>query len=201
MHPSRDGCFIFNGHPIPRGGVIANVITRRWSMFRIGVLLSLCLLGVNGFCQTELYPTTPIITDGSDLNFGFEGHWKPIDGLMPRQKTPKYQLSISREGDGKSYLVGVAGNDAGGDNASVQLRVHTLPLHQGSGKAVIQIQSIENTNAPYRRIAVATVNDDVLSLWKLDAKNLGQCIFDDGHSAVIEHFHFYTILRCKPEHL
>ena len=28
MHPSRDGGFIFNGHPIPRGEVIVTVLPK-----------------------------------------------------------------------------------------------------------------------------------------------------------------------------
>lgn len=151
--------------------------------------------------QTELYPTSPIIVDGSDVNFGFEGDWKPIDGLKVREKTPNYRLKIARVGDAKSYLVGLIGSDTVGDSPALQLRVNALPLAPGSGKAVIQIQSKEMTNDSYRRIALAAVNDDVLWLWMLDARNLGKHLFDDGHSAVIEHFHFYTTLRCKPEHL
>lgn len=94
---------------------------------------------------------------------------------------------------------GLLGNESA--SPALQLQVVAVPLASGSGKAIIQIQTKETTNEPYRRIALAAVNGDVLSVWKLDARHLGQHIFEDGHSAVIEHFHLYTTLRCRPEHL
>ena len=164
------------------------------------VHISMLLLAVVFFVgcdtQTGVAPTETVIAKSSDRDFEFEGTWTPIpNDDFPGNDTAG--MTIKRDGD---YTVDLhAWADLHGDEFTVGFRTHEISkdhLH-----AIVEIELTNDGQVEYHRLAIAAVQDDQLNLWMIDGKKIGEHLYNDDVSAVIEHLAFSSTIRCDSEKL
>ena len=159
--------------------------------------LLLCLAGVsmilNGCnVQTGVAPVETVIPKSADRDFGFTGTWIPTPNPKLDVDLDVYEMTIKRDDSYTATLTDSSVEDA----LTVEFRTHEMSKDQPH--AIIEL---ECKALGYQRLAVAAVKDDHLYLWTLDGRKIGEHLFNDGITAVIEHFTFSSTVRCDPEKL
>jgi hypothetical protein len=165
-----------------------------------GKLLLIFLVLFNTGCnvQTGIAPIDTIIPKSSDRDFGFSGTWLPAPNPnFPHKDDGILQLQIARELDYTAIVSDASGRNEG--EFTVNFRTHEIsPEHP---HAIVEIELRNNDEILYHRLAIAAVKDDQLFLWMIDGRKIGEPLFNDGVTAVIEHFTFSTSVRCDPKKL
>ncbi|OYP29939.1 hypothetical protein [Rhodopirellula sp. MGV] len=106
-------------------------------------------------------------------------------------------MSIERDGSYTAILVDAARKNS--DQLAANFRTHEISKEHPH--AIVEIELKNNERIVYRRLAIAAVEDDRLYLWMIDGRKIGEHLFDDGVTAVIEHFTFSTTVRCDSTQL
>ncbi len=180
------------------GWIAIRYLPRRRKMRLHDSLLLVALLFAAGCnTQTGVAPTEAVISKCSDRDFGFAGTWISTPDPVFRDEARTSEMSIERAG---SYAVAV--KDASGksyDRFRIHFRAHEISKEQP--RAVVEIEVKNDGAVTCRRLAIAEVKNDHLYLWMIDARKLGDHLYDDGVAAVIEHFTFSSTVRCDPQKL
>lgn len=148
--------------------------------------------------QTGVAPTETVISKSADRDFGFVGTWiEAPTPISPQRLEGRFQLQIARESDYTAILTDATGKGEG--ELKVNFRTHEIsPEHP---HAIVEIELKNNSDITYHRLALAAVKDDYLYLWMIDGRKLGEPLFKDGVTAVLEHFTLSTTVRCEPKQL
>ena len=158
------------------------------------ILLACLLLPLVVACnvQTGVYPVENAIQKCSDRDFGFEGIWSAAQNDEVQQDLSLFQLEISRN---ESYSAMLSDSDG---TLKIEYEFRAAELSKKHPHAIVEIESKDGS---YRRLAIAVADERQLCLWMIDGRKIGSQLYDDGIAAVIEHFKFYSSIRCEPEKL
>ena len=163
------------------------------SIFFILAATAIVVTGCN--VQTGVAPTETVIPKTSERDFGFTGTWTPVpDAKSDAEDLGEYEMTINRDG---SYLATMkVTTDGVTDSFVAEFRTHEMsPDHPHA------IVELEVKDLGYRRLAIAAVKGDYLSLWTIDGRKIGKLLYDNEVAAVIEHSTFSSTVRCDPEKL
>lgn len=162
------------------------------------LLLVISFLTTGCSMQTGIEPTEQIIQESTDRDFGFSGTW--YRELSPAEKefgTEPYRMEISQNNHYNGNLT--LGDDPGRGSISFEFRTHEIS--PDSSFAIVEIIWKNKPGADFHRLAIAVVENDRLGIWMIDGRKIGDLLYKDGATAVIEHFPYHSTVRCDQKKL
>ena len=166
---------------------------RSFPLLILGFLLA--TLGCN--TQTGLVPTETIVAESSNRDFGLTGTWNMTPDADLGDEVGNFQIVIERNG---SYTA-TATDPTGEIDAKFVCEFRAYEISKDHPHAIIDLEVKEGWVTPLRRLFVVATKDDHLHIWPIDGHKIGEHLYDDGVSAVIEHATFSSTVRCDPKKL
>ena len=173
---------------------VANESTEA-AMRYLAVLILLLAAGCNGL--DGVAPIESAIENSSERDFELTGTWIPAATSEEPLRDATVELTIKRDGDYTVTAVDTEDDDA--EVFTAKFRTHELS--KDHPHAIIELEYVDLYGKPHRRLAITAVKDDHLYLWPINGRKLGEQLYSDKTTAVIEHFPDHSTVRCDPKAL
>ena len=163
---------------------------------RVSLAVAVLSLLISLGCERSgvISPQERVVTQPEKRDFGLVGSWRSMPDPVFDTDRKKDIMTIETADDGV-YSV----KSESLDELAVSFRA--VSLDDDSGYAIIDIEAQLKDELTIRYLALAKRKEDNLYVWWIESKNLAKLMHGDGHSAVIEHRLFGTVVYAEPDQL
>lgn len=153
------------------------------------ILLIALLTAFAGCAETGVAPVERVIDAPSANDFGFVGEWKQTGDDVSSHAD--VVISISRENE-TTYSV----SGFGTEYEQFTVRFSATEIAPDKPHAIVELTVSDPSGMETRRLVYASVRDDRLRVWLVNARALGDLLYARRAPAVIEHDLSSTTVRC-----